>query len=276
MAASRVLRQGKAIMMKFCPLCSGSSGNCSLLSAGDANILVDAGVTAKRITELLALVDVEMANIDAIVVTHEHSDHIKGVGVLARKYHIPVYANADCWAQMKRCDPNIPQPSVRVFESDHPFYFKGVRIFPFSTPHDSVHSVGYTFEYDGKKCAVMTDVGHVDARLIGILEKSDLLLLEANHDVDMLNAGSYPYSLKKRILSARGHLCNEDAGLTLVRLHDKGVRNVILGHLSQENNTKELALVTVQTVLEDAGCLDDMHIIAAERDYPCGVFDLGA
>lgn len=182
--------------MKFCPLCSGSSGNCAFLTAGDANILIDAGVTAKRITLMLESIGASMEQIDAIVVTHEHSDHVKGVGVLARKFGVPVYANADCWAQLRRYDPNIPQASVRVFESDHEFYLKGVRIFPFSTPHDSVHAVGYTFEYDGKKCAVMTDVGHVDARLINILAGSDLLLLEANHDIEMLKAGSYPYRLR--------------------------------------------------------------------------------
>jgi phosphoribosyl 1,2-cyclic phosphodiesterase len=120
----------------------------------------------------------------------------------------------------------------------------------------------------------MTDIGHVSNRMIDAVANSDLILLEANHDVDMLKAGSYPYPLKMRILSSRGHLCNEDAGLVLQKLHDRGVSNAILGHLSEENNTPELALVTVQSVLEEAGLLDSMFVTVADRFRPCGLFEL--
>jgi len=260
--------------MLFSPLCSGSSGNASYLEADGVRLLVDAGVTAKRVEELLDLIEVPAPSIGAILVTHEHSDHIAGVGVLSRRYDLPVYADAECWQSMRPLLGDIAQKNVRVFEPDRDFYLRGLCVHPFSTPHDSAHPVGYTFCQNGRKLSVMTDIGHVSGRMLDAVANSDLLLLEANHDVDMLKAGSYPYPLKMRILSARGHLCNEDAGLALQKLYERGVKNAILGHLSKENNTPELALVTVQTVLESAGLLDKVFVTVAERDQPCGLFEL--
>ena len=260
--------------MLLSPLCSGSSGNASYLEAGGTRLLVDAGLTAKRLTLLLDMLDVSMQTIDAILITHEHTDHIAGVGVLSRRYDVPVYANADCWAKMRPMLGQIAQKNVRVFESDHDFYLKGLCVHPFSTPHDAAHPVGYTFVCNGRKLALMTDVGHVSSAMLDEAASSDLLLLEANHDVDMLKAGSYPYALKMRILSPRGHLSNEDAGLMLQKLYARGVRNVILGHLSAENNTPELALVTVRSILADAGIADKVFLTVAERDRPTGVFEL--
>lgn len=260
--------------MIFSPLASGSSGNASFLEADGLRILIDAGMTGKRMAELLHRIDIEPSTIDAILVTHEHTDHIAGVGVLSRRYGIPVYANAECFERILPLIGNLSARNMRVFEPDHAFFIRSVRVFPFSTPHDAVHSVGYTIEADHGKVSVMTDIGHVTSEMLDAVSGSDILVIEANHDVDMLRAGSYPYSLKQRILGARGHLSNEDCGKTLVKLHEHGVRNAILGHLSTENNTPELARVTVEDVLEDAGIRDDMFLSVANRFEPTGVFTI--
>lgn len=261
--------------MKLIPLCSGSSGNSTYVETEDKRILIDAGLSCKRIGELLASVGVNAADLDAILVTHEHSDHIRGIEVLSRKFGIPVYANADCWSALSGLCPRIPPAKVRVFESDADFFLGKTRVLPFTTPHDSAHSVGYAITSAGKKAVVCTDIGHVDKRLITLLSGADILLIEANHDVDMLMAGPYPYHLKTRILGGRGHLSNEDCGRALVRLHATGVRNVILGHLSAENNYPPLAVETVMSVLEMSG-ITDMHIALAKRDAPTGIFEVQA
>ncbi len=260
--------------MLFSPLCSGSSGNASYLEAGGVRLLIDAGVTAKRLNELMSMIDVSPTGLDAILITHEHSDHISGIGVLSRKYDIPVYAAEKCWDNMPQSIGRIAQKNIRVFEPDREFYLKQLCVHPFTIPHDAAHAVGYSFVHGGKKLSIMTDIGHVSNRMLDAVANSDLILLEANHDVDMLKAGSYPYPLKMRILSSNGHLCNEDAGLVLQKLHSRGVKNAILGHLSEENNTPELALVTVQALLEEAGLLESMFVTVADRFQPCGLFEL--
>lgn len=259
--------------MLFIPLCSGSSGNATYIQAGDKHILVDAGLSCRRLCQLMAQADIDPAAIDALLVTHEHSDHTKGIAVLSKKYRIPVYANADTWSQLHRSCPGIPPELIRVVESDVDFFLGDVCIHPFTTPHDAVHSLGYTFSYRGKKAAVCTDIGHMDKRMLNLLAGSQLVLLESNHDVDMLMAGAYPYSLKRRILSGKGHLCNEDCGKALVQLYKTGVKSAILGHLSMENNYPPLAVATVLGVLEEAG-IKDMALALALRDRPTGIFKL--
>lgn len=261
--------------MKMIPLCSGSSGNSTYIETGDARILIDAGFSCKRICELLESVGVHAADLNALFITHEHSDHIKGIEILSKKYGIPVFANASCWNRLSALCPRIPPAQIRVFESDMEFFLGKTRILPFTTPHDSAHSVGYAVTSGGQKAVVCTDIGHVDKRLLSLLSGADILLLESNHDVDMLMAGPYPYDLKKRILSGIGHLSNEDCGRALVKLYPTGVRNVILGHLSAENNYPPLAVETVKGVLEMAG-ITDMHIALANRDYPTGIFEIGS
>ena len=260
--------------MKLCPLCSGSSGNATYIEAGDARLLIDAGLSCKRITELLEKIGVDPCTLSAILITHEHVDHVRGVNVLSKKYDLPVYANADTWSMLKAPLRDVAAKNVCVFESDRDFYLAGVRILPFSVPHDAIHCVGFTVSARGKKVGVCTDLGHVDARILSILSGCDLLLFEANHDVDMLMAGSYPYLLKKRILSGSGHMNNDDCARALVKLYETGVKNVILGHLSQENNYPALAMIAVRSVLEEAGIADDMQIAIAAREEPTGVFEI--
>ena len=260
--------------MRFCPLCSGSSGNATYIEAGNARLLIDAGLSCKRITELLRMIGVAPNNLTAILITHEHADHVRGVNILSKKYDLPVYANAETWSMLRETLRDVAPKNVCVFESDCDFYLCGVRVRPFSVPHDAVHCVGFTFTQGGHKVGVCTDLGRADARILSILSGCELLLLEANHDVDMLMAGSYPYLLKKRILSGSGHMNNEDCGKAIAKLSETGVRNVILGHLSKENNYPELAMVTVQAALEDAGVADKVKLAIASREEPTGVFEL--
>lgn len=261
-------------MVVFCPLASGSSGNSAYFEGAGTRLLIDAGLSCRRIAALLADIGVTPDTLDAILITHEHSDHIAGVRVLSDRFGLPVYAAPDCWTAMRAAGRGIPAEHMRVFEPDSGFYLGGVRVLPFSTPHDSAHSVGFSLEADGKKVTVMTDIGCVTGHMLDVAAGSDLMLMEANHDIDMLRAGSYPYPLKQRILSKTGHLNNDEAGLAAVKLFGRGVRNILLGHLSAENNTKELALLTVESVLEDAGVLGAMHVAVAERDRPTGVYEL--
>ncbi|MDO4572916.1 MAG: MBL fold metallo-hydrolase [Clostridia bacterium] len=259
--------------MLFSPLCSGSGGNASYAEAGGARLLIDAGLPARRVEALLREIGAAPEALDGILVTHEHSDHIAGVGVLSRRYDLPVYANAGCWAKMRPALGDIRPRNLRVVEPGREFFIRSLGILPFPTPHDAASPVGYALRAEGRRIALMTDIGHVSDGMLEAVAGVDLLLIEANHDVDMLRAGGYPYALKMRILSARGHLSNEDAGRVLARLYRTGLRSAILGHLSRDNNTPELALLTVQSVLEEAG-IGDMALHMALRDRPCGLFEL--
>lgn len=258
--------------MRFSPLCSGSSGNASYLEADGARLLIDAGGTGKRIESLLEEIGVSASSLDAILLTHEHIDHVQGVGVLSRRYDLPVFAAADCFAALPPSIGGVAPARMRVFEPDHPFFFHGLQILPFSVPHDSARAVGYTFEDAFGRCAILTDVGCISEHLMEILSGSGVLLLEANHDVDMLLSGSYPYPLKRRILSQSGHLCNEDAASAIVRLAAQGTREFILGHLSRENNTPDLAAVTVRSALTAAGFGGEVRVTVARRDHATGTF----
>ncbi|MBQ5987220.1 MAG: MBL fold metallo-hydrolase [Clostridia bacterium] len=260
--------------MQLCPLCSGSSGNATYVSAGNTRLLIDAGLSCRRITELLGQIHVDPLQLSAILITHEHTDHIKGVNILSKRYHLPVYANVQCWGMMREQMDGVAPENVRVFESDREFFIGETAILPFSTYHDSAHAVGFTIRHKGEKAAVCTDCGHIDTRILDTLADSGIVLLEANHDVDMLMAGNYPYLLKKRILSGNGHLNNEDCGRALVELYKRGVKCAILGHLSAENNYPDLALISVLTALQNAGIANDMQVIVAKRDEPTGVFTI--
>ncbi len=243
-------------MIKFCPLCSGSSGNSVLVSANGTNILIDAGVSARRIEAALASIDENTSSVDAIFVSHEHIDHIRGIGVLSRKFDIPVYANEATWHCLKKSvnsAGNIQEKNIRYFTNEKPVEINGLTVLPFNTPHDAAESSGFNIFVSGVKLTVATDLGHINKRLLGYLEGSDLLMLESNHDIEMLKAGPYPYYLKKRILSDTGHLSNEMAGKVIAYLASRGTKSFVLGHLSKENNIPELAAGTVCRELETRG-----------------------
>ncbi len=242
-----------AAELHFCPLFSGSSGNALYVACGQTRLLIDAGLSGSCIEQALLRINVAPESLTGILVTHEHSDHIAGVGVLCRRFGMPVYANERTWQAMQGKIGKIAPPMQRLFDTDCEFYLGDVCVWPHRIPHDAADPVGFSIMGAGKKLSVATDLGHTTAELIDRVADADLLLLEANHDVGMLQAGPYPYELKRRILGSSGHLSNEDCGRALVRLHSRGVRHALLGHLSGENNFPQLAMQTVCDALSAEG-----------------------
>ena len=261
--------------MKFSPLFSGSSGNCSLVSAGGTDLLIDAGMTGKLITGALNEVGADPSRLSAIVVTHEHSDHIKSIGVLSRKYDIPVYANEGTWRAMSPLIGDVAMKNIRTFITGQNFYIGDIDVTPFPLSHDAAEPVGYAFFHRGSRLVYMTDTGFVPEPMRETAAGADLLFLESNHDVDMLKSGPYPYPLKRRILSDKGHLSNAAAGELIKKLYPTGVRRVILAHLSKENNTEQVAYNTVKHALDESGVSEkDFFLAVAHRDHVTGVFEI--
>lgn len=259
--------------MRFCPLISGSSGNASYLEAGGKRILIDAGASAKRVKELLYGIGMDIAGIDALLVTHEHVDHVSGLGMVAKKYGIRVFIAEDCYRALKPENRDrIPAGKLMVFEPDREFFLGEARVLPFSTYHDAAAPVGFSVSAEGTKFTLLTDCGHVDKRLLDICSESGLIVLESNYDKDMLLAGPYPYQLKHRILSGKGHLANEDCAGAVRELYGRNVKNFILAHLSKENNTPDLARLAAENALRSAGAAD-ANVIVARRDEPTGIFE---
>lgn len=254
--------------MRIIPLMSGSSGNATYIESGDARILVDAGTTGKRVEGLLAQVGADMRAMDAIVVTHEHIDHVAALGVLARRYKLPVYIEPGSFDALPYSVGNFPEGTVRFFRPGERFTVRDTMVTPFSVPHDSARCVGFLFDDGKEKTALMTDIGEADDTILSVVSGSDTVLIEANHDVEMLLSGDYPYELKCRILSRYGHLSNDDCACAIAKLAQSGTKHFILGHLSQDNNAPELALVTVKAALRKAGLADGVTVVAAKRYDP--------
>ena len=246
-------------------LASGSTGNAIFLEIGGAKILVDAGISARRIEKGLRAVGVEPAALDAILVTHEHSDHVSGLPVFTRKFKAPVYARRRTWDAF--------QPAHHVAadyrrELGARLDIGGVRIEPFAISHDAAEPVGYSICYGDLKCVVATDMGCVSERVEQDIAFADVMVFESNHDVAMLRSGPYPEYLKKRILGTRGHLSNLETGRCLARMGKKSGMHVFLAHLSQHNNCPELALSTVEKVLEQQGTRLDQDLFL-HLAHPC-------
>lgn len=239
--------------LEFLPLFSGSTGNSALAAFGETLLLIDAGRTGRALEAAARAQGFDMSKVRALLVTHEHIDHIRGVGVLARKYGMEVYASEGTWEAMAKKVGEIPARQRCVFTPEQDFYIDRVNVAPFSIPHDAAQPTGYCLTCGGKRVSVLTDLGHTNAELLSRVEGSDVLLLEANHDVQMLRDGSYPERLKRRILSRHGHLSNEACGQALTALLRSGRPQVYLGHLSEENNVPELAYSTVAHIVEDYG-----------------------
>ena len=238
---------------KIITLFSSSSGNCTLVTDGDTNILVDAGVSANRVVKALQAINLDICEIDGILITHEHSDHIKGVASLSTKYNIPVYANTKTFMSTADLYGCIYERNFKQIEAGKPFTVRGMEVYGFSTPHDSADSMGYTFLSDGGYMSVATDTGHISKSMLTNLSKSEIVLIESNHDVKMLKEGRYPYHLKKRILSDSGHLSNDNCAWLATQLAIWGTKRILLGHLSEQNNTPELAYNTAEKMLAENG-----------------------
>ena len=238
-------------MAKFCPLFSGSTGNCTYIGSSDGGILIDVGVSAKKVVTSLTDLDIPLETIKAIFVTHEHSDHASGIRVLASKLKIPVYASEGTLEGLESyysAKDNIDSIVINA-----PVEAAGMLITQFKTSHDSRESCGYIINAGERSLAVCTDLGYVSEEVRQAITGCDLVMLESNHDVRMLQNGSYPYYLKCRVLGERGHLSNSACSDELVKLVENGSTRLILGHLSRENNMPVLALETARVCLNSAG-----------------------
>ena len=257
--------------MRLCSIASGSSGNCIYVGSDSTHLLVDTGISKKRIEEGLAKLDVKGEELKGILITHEHTDHIQGLGVFCRKYEIPIYATEGTIAGMLACKTigSIPDGLFRVIRSDESFDIGDLTVKPFAISHDANEPTGFRIEQDEKAVAVATDLGVYDDYIVENLKELDAVILEANHDIHMLEVGPYPYPLKRRVLGDCGHLSNELAGRLLCRiLHDK-MKHIVLGHLSKENNFPELAYETVKlevTMSDVPFNGNDLPMMVANRD----------
>lgn len=240
-------------MARFCSLFSSSSGNCTYFATAKGGILIDAGVSAKKIKQALCDRNIAPESIKAIFVTHEHSDHTKGIRVLASSLGLDVYATSGTIKGMEEQGVINGKFSVHVMEPDG-VEIGDMLVKSFKTPHDSYESCGYTVEFpDERKAAVATDIGHITNEIMNSLIGCDLVMLESNHDVGMLQNGIYPYYLKRRILSDIGHLSNLACADVAAQLVERGTTRIFLGHLSEENNIPELAFQTSFAQISETG-----------------------
>lgn len=262
--------------MKLSSVSSGSKGNCILVENKDTTVLVDVGISKKKVEEGLSYFQQNPADIDGILITHEHSDHIRGLGVFLRKYQIPVYATEKTidyilhQADVGKVDTDLFFP----IEKNKSFYLKNLKISPLEISHDAVDPVCYRFDEDSaanKSCAIATDLGEITDELTHSLQELDGILVESNHDVRMLQMGPYPYNLKQRIWGNKGHLSNEACGNFINQIISQRLKKIVLGHLSQENNYPELAFQAVRNEInfaEHPFHTDDIDLKVASRTGP--------
>ncbi len=252
--------------MRLCSIASGSQGNCIYVGSENVHVLVDVGISCKRIELGLQKAGITGRDISAIFITHEHSDHIQGLGVLARKFGIPMYATRGTIDGILCSTKSLGEYDTSLLKEikvDEDFVIEDLTIHPFRISHDAKEPCGYRFESQGSSAAVATDMGTFNPYIVKKLQGLDAVLLEANHDIRMLQAGPYTYALKQRILSDNGHLSNENSGLLLNKILHDNMKYILLGHLSKENNMPELAFETVK-----------LEINAADTPYRAECLDL--
>ncbi|MBQ7919910.1 MAG: MBL fold metallo-hydrolase [Lachnospiraceae bacterium] len=251
--------------MRLCSIASGSSGNCIYVGSEATHLLVDVGISGKKAEAGLNELDITGRDLDGILVTHEHVDHIAGLGVMARKYHIPIYATPGTISAIQKCSSvgNIEEELFVPVRPDNKLCIKDLVINPMKISHDAAEPVGYRVSYGNRRVAVCTDLGYFNDYTVECLRGMDALLIEANHDVNMLQVGPYPYHLKQRILGDRGHLSNENSGRLLSRILHDNMKSIVLGHLSKDNNLPELAYEAVR-----------MEITMGDNPYNASDFDI--
>ena len=257
--------------MRMCSIASGSSGNCIYVGSEQTHLLVDTGISKKKIEEGLVHLDVKGEEISAILITHEHADHIQGLGVFSRKYGIPIYATKGTIAGISNYKSlgKMPEGLYHEIEVDQKFSIGDLEIKPFAISHDANEPSGFRIENFEKAVAIATDLGVYDEYIINNLRNLDALLLEANHDVHMVEVGPYPYPLKQRVLGSRGHLSNELTGRLLCNILHDDLKYIMLGHLSKENNYAELARETVKLEVTMGNIPfkgEDIPLMVANRD----------
>ena len=251
--------------MELFSIRSGSSGNCICVGNSSHHVLIDAGISGKKIEEGLNNYDLTSSDMDAILVTHEHIDHISGLGVMARRHGLPIYATAKTIEAIKNTSSvgKIDEGLFHEISPDTDFEIGDLKINPIHISHDAADPVAYRLESYGKKAAVLTDLGYYDDYIVDNMKDLDCVLLESNHDKRMLEVGPYPYNLKVRIMGERGHLSNDTCGQLLSEILNDKIKHIFLGHLSHENNYSELALQTV-----------DSEITLSDNEYKAGDFPI--
>lgn len=252
--------------MRFSVLASGSSGNAIYIENDQHSFLVDAGLSGRKMEELFAAVGKKMNNLDGILVTHEHSDHIKGLGIVARKHKVPIYANAKTWQAMDGLVGAIPVEQRFHFDMDTVKTFGSLDIESFAVSHDAADPMFYVFHENGRKLALITDTGYVSDRMKGVIQAADAFVFESNHDVGMLQMGRYPWSVKRRILSDVGHVSNEDAAVAMSEVMAEKPTRIYLSHLSKDNNMKDLARMSVEQTLQTKGIIVGEYVDLLDTD----------
>lgn len=253
-------------------LASGSKGNCTLVSSSSTRLLVDAGLCCREILRRLLLSGHHGASIDAILITHEHTDHVGALRVLARKLKIPVYITAATYQEYQRCarDANGQRVNLEcreTFSAGSAFQVGDITVTPFTIPHDAIDPVGFTFRSDGIKIGICTDLGYMPASVRNHLLGCHVLMIESNHDREMLRGGPYPWSVKQRVMSSTGHLSNDALADFLTTDYDGGAEFLILAHLSEQNNHPEIARMTAERALgRQRDLLRNRVLLAAQHE----------
>lgn len=256
-------------MFNFCSLYSGSSGNSLLIETENTKILIDAGVSSKKIETALTNLNIDPSSINGLLITHEHSDHVQGLGTFAKKYNLPVYVNQKTLDAMPKQKEKIPEKNIKRIKIEEKFEIGNMQIKPFSIPHDAANPCGFNILKDNKKISIATDIGHMTNGILKNLEDSIFVLLESNYDPEVLKFSRYPYQLKSRIASPTGHLSNELAGKTISHLLKSGLQQAMLGHLSKESNFPELAYKTViDEIIASNNNVNSLKLSVANRDTP--------
>ena len=260
-------------------IASGSSGNCTYIGDETTHILIDAGVSGKKIEAGLERAGISPKELDAVLITHEHTDHIGGLGVLSRKYNVPIYATAGTVQGIQTCRSVglIDSDLYQIIDRNEVCEIGNLLVNAHPVSHDAADPVCYRVSSGSKKMAVATDMGCYDEAMVAFLSGLDALVLESNHDINMLSVGSYPYLLKQRILGDRGHLCNEAAGRLLAEILHDDMKYILLGHLSRDNNLPELAKAAVSlevTLGRNPYKADDFDIRVAKRSEPGQILEL--
>lgn len=256
----------------FSVLASGSTGNAFYIATEKERILVDAGLSGKQLDKLFDEAGLDPSKLNRILVTHEHSDHIKGLGIIARKYNLPIYANSKTWQAMEHSIGKLTLDQKFTFDIAEVKTFGDIDVESFGVSHDAAAPMFFTFRHEGKKVALVTDLGYVSERIKKTVEDADAYIFEANHDVEMLRMGRYPWNVKRRILGDTGHVSNEDSGLALTDIIGNQTKRIYLAHLSQDNNMKDLARMSVDAILKERG----IHLRLCDTDpyKPTTLYDV--
>ncbi len=266
-------------MLIFRSFSSGSNGNCYYLGTREKGILIDAGISSLIIRKNLKAMAVDVKSLFGVLVTHDHADHVRGLGGVAKRFQLPVYATRQTFVGLDGnwAVKDKPEPVMRrLISKNEPFNIADFTVTPFAVAHDSHDCVGYFIQYQGVNITLATDIGHTDDVVARYASISDHIIIEANYDEQLLLHGRYPEPLKRRVISDQGHLCNDDCGKFLAQIYNTRLKSIYLCHLSQNNNTPEIALDTIRSHLMNAGIQTerDVNLYALPRTSPSQVFQI--